>query len=268
MRATNTQGVIMKETPPLGMNRTGMQMSPLEGSAMQTAVPPLDDPTTGDDSAVSAMRNIYITDADPIGSVPLPATVTGAVTTGMSMLAGNSPQIFLDKLGERLAFERTGTRMYDALITKFEAMDEGTTSMELSALQKLRADESRHFAIVADAIESMGGDPTAQTPCADLAGMESLGLIQVLTDPRTTLAQSLHAILVAELSDNVGWEMLVALADDNQQAALSAEFSIALSQERDHLQMVKQWYREALLGRSYVADNRQAESDSEASRKH
>lgn len=242
----------MKETPPLGMNRTGMQMSPLDGSEMQSSVPPLDDATTGDDSAVSAMRNIYITDAEPIGSVPLPATVTGAVTSGMSMLAGNAPQIFLDKLGERLAFERTGTRMYDALITKFEAMDEGTTSMELRSLQKLRADEARHFAIVADAIESMGGDPTAQTPCADLAGVESLGLIQVLTDPRTTLTQSLHAILVAELSDNAGWELLVALADQNQQAALSAEFSVALSEENDHLQLVKQWYQEALLGRSYM----------------
>lgn len=30
---------------------------------------------------------------------------------------GDSPTILLDKLGERLAFKRTGTRLYDALIT-------------------------------------------------------------------------------------------------------------------------------------------------------
>jgi hypothetical protein len=262
----------MKEAPALGMNRTGMQMSPLDGSAMQSAVPPPEDTLTGDDSAVSAMRNIYITDADPIGSVPLPATVTGAATTSMSMVAGNLPQIFLDKLGERLAFERTGTRMYDALITKFEAMDEGTTSLELRNLQKLRADEARHFATVADAIETMGGDPTAQTPCADLAGVESQGLIQVLTDPRTTLAQSLHAILVAELSDNAGWEMLIALADQNNQPALSAEFAVALSEERDHLKLVQQWYQEALLGRGFTANGGTAAKSSArpraAGRKH
>lgn len=255
----------MKESTPIGTNRTGMQMSPVDSNAMQSAPPHAIDTMPGDDSAVSAMRNIYITDAEPVGSVPIPATLTGALSAGMALLSGSSPQVFLDKLGERLAFERTGTRLYDALITKFEAMDEGTSSMELRDLQKLRADEARHFAIVAAAIETVGGDPTAQTPCADLAGVEALGLIQVVTDPRTTLAQSLHALLVAELSDNAGWEMLIALADENQQPALSAEFTHAMKQEREHLQMVNRWYQEAVLGNGYAA--RRDDGDDVPSRK-
>jgi len=238
----------MKEQTPMGMNRTGMQMSPFDASAM-TGVPASMTPATpGDDSALAQMRSSYITESDPIGSVPIPGTVKGALTTGVSMLTGDQPQLLLDKLGERLAFERTGTRLYDALITKFEATQDQSTSMTMADLQKIRQDEARHFAIVADAIETLGGDPTSQTPCADLVGVESMGLMQVVTDPRTTIAQSLHAILVAEMTDNAGWELLIALAEDQKQNALITDFSVALDEERVHLQQVNAWFQEATLG--------------------
>ena len=64
--------------------------------------------------------------------------------------------------------------------------------MTIDDLETIRADEARHFRLIAEAIESLGGDPTSQTPSADLAGVESMGLVQVLNDPRTSIAQSLH----------------------------------------------------------------------------
>jgi rubrerythrin len=239
----------MKEQTPMGMNRTGIQMSPLDSSSMQSGMPPSMTPATpGDDTALAEMRGRYITEADPIGSVPVPGTVKGALTTGMSMLTGDQPQLLMDKLGERLAFERTGTRLYDALITKFTALEDSTTSMTLADLQQIRQDEARHFAMIASAIESLGGDPTSQTPCADLVGVESMGLMQVVTDPRTTIAQSLHAVLVAEMTDNSGWEMLIALAEDQGQDSFISDFSVALDEERVHLQQVQKWFEEATLG--------------------
>ena len=238
----------MKEQTPMGMNRTGMQMSPFDASAMTGTPASMTPATPGDDSALAEMRSAYIADSEPIGSVSLPGSVKGAMTTGVSMLTGDQPQLLLDKLGERLAFERTGTRLYDALITKFEAMQDQSTSMTLADLQKIRQDEARHFAIVADAIETLGGDQTSQTPCADLVGVESMGLMQVVTDPRTTIAQSLHAILVAEMTDNAGWELLIALAEDQNQNSLITDFSVALDEERVHLQQVQSWYQEATIG--------------------
>lgn len=244
----------MKEQTHMGMNRTGLQMSPFDASSMQSPVPASMTPATpGDDTALAEMRSTYITSADPIGSVPIPGTIKGAITTGMSALTGNQPQLLLDKLGERLAFERTGTRLYDALITKFEAMQDESTSMTLADLQQIRQDEARHFAIVAEAIESIGGDPTSQTPCADLVGVESMGLMQAVCDPRTTIAQSLHAILVAELADQAGWEMLIALAQDQNQSAMITDFNVALSEERTHLQRVQQWFEEATIGKAISA---------------
>ncbi|HZW14585.1 MAG TPA: ferritin-like domain-containing protein [Noviherbaspirillum sp.] len=239
----------MKEQTHMGMNRTGVQMSPLDSSDMQSGMPASMTPATpGDDSALAQVRSSYITQADPVGSVPLPGTVKGAISTGASMLTGAEPQLLLDKLGERLAFERTGTRLYDALITKFEALQDNSTSMTLADLQQIRQDEVRHFAVIAEAIQTLGGDPTSQTPCADLVGVESIGLMQAVTDPRTTIAQSLHAMLVAEMTDNAGWEMLIALAEDQGQNALISDFTVALNEERAHLQQVQRWFEEATLG--------------------
>ena len=234
------------QTEHVGMNRTGIQMSPIDSKAMQELVPAITGTDGGDEAALATLRSDYITNADSLGSVPLPGTITGAVSMGLSMLKGDSPQILLDKLGERLAFERTGTRLYDALITKCDVMLDGDISMTIEDLEQIRADEARHFNMISDAIESLGGDPTSQTPSADLAGVESMGLVQVLNDPRTTIAQSLHAIVTAELSDKAGWETLIALADEHELTEMVDDFTQALNQEREHLALVQTWYEEAI----------------------
>jgi len=83
----------------MGLNRTGIQMSPqqtkemLEGmealEADSSAEVPLDDP---DGQALSVTRLEYIAVADPLGSVPAPATLKGAAKSGAKMLTGNRPQ--------------------------------------------------------------------------------------------------------------------------------------------------------------------------------
>ena len=235
------------QTEHVGMNRTGIQMSPFDSKAMTDVDPDLMQGTEGDNSPMAELRSPYIMDADGLGSVPLPGTVTGMVSMGLEMLKGESPQILLDKLGERLAFERTGTRLYDALITKCEVMLDNTQiSMTIDDLEDIREDEARHFLLVSDAIASLGGDPTSQTPSGDLSGVESLGLVQVLNDPRTSIAQSLHAIMTAELSDKAGWETLIALADEHGLTDMVNNFTVALNSEREHLALVQTWYEEAI----------------------
>jgi rubrerythrin len=239
----------MKQQPKMGVNRTGIQMSPFDAGDMKDDVGILMPEPAGDVAAMAELRASYIADAGEIGSVPVPGTLKGALITGTSMLTGNSPQILLDKLGERLAFERTGTRLYDALMTKVAALEQsGASTVPMDRLAHIRDEEARHFGLVAEAIRSLGGDPTSQTPCADLAGVESMGLLQVVTDPRTTVAQSLHAILVGEMTDNNGWEMLIAIAEQQNQPAMAADFMTALQNEREHLRQVQAWFQEATLG--------------------
>jgi rubrerythrin len=230
----------------VGLNKTGIQMSPFATRDM------LDDDniaqrgTPGDETAVVAMREAYIAESEGIGSIPVPATVKGMVGMGVNMLKGDRTEVLLDKLAERLAFERTGTRLYDALLTKLDALGDGGTSITKEQVAAIRADEARHMLMVKEAIDRMGGDPTAQTPSADVAGVESMGLVQVLSDPRTSLAQSLHAILTAELADNAGWETLIALAGEHGQNEMIRAFSQTLEQENRHLALVQGWYQEAI----------------------
>lgn len=230
----------------VGSNKTGIQMSPFSTSAMLDQIGAPLRGTPGDQTELLHMRELYINEAEGIGSVPMPGTIRGVVGMGLHMLKGEQPQVLLDKLAERLAFERTGTRLYDALLTKLDVIVEGRVSITHEQLASIRADEARHMLLVKEAIEALGGDPTAQSPSADVAGVEAMGLVQVLSDPRTSLAQSLHAILTAELSDNAGWEILIALAWHRDQGELVERFSEALQLERRHLDLVQTWYEEAI----------------------
>ncbi len=239
----------MKEHVSTGRNRTGVQMSPFDTAALERDIQSLMPPASGDPADFARVRNDYIADADQLGSVPPPGTLKGAMTTGMSALAGHQPQLLLDKLGERLAFERSGTRLYDALIDKVDALEStGTSSVPLPILIQIREEEAQHFALVARAIQQLGGDPTVQTPCADLAGVESSGLLQAVTDPRTTVTQALHAVLIAEMADNSGWELLIALAEAQNESQMATEFRQALANERDHLRFIQESVETAMLG--------------------
>lgn len=251
----------MEDSTRLGVNRTGVQMSPIHGKAMLAALHDVptaaqritaSEPAHGGASPLAALRAQYLSEAEAVGSVPAPGTLKGVAKSGLQMLTGHRPQLLVDRLAERLAFERTGTRLYEALILKHEAGGEQPAGDVLGTLRRFRDEEARHFEWVAEAIESLGGDPTAQTPGADLAGMQGFGLMQALTDPRTTFAQGLHTILIAELADNAAWDVLTEVAEEFGQDQLVERFRLAIEEEQAHLQQVQRWYREMALGTSRV----------------
>src|SRR5688500_18094111 len=113
----------MEQSTQIGMNRTGVQMSPVDTGKMIEASTRIQ-PSVSESTMVD-MRSDYIAEADPVGTIPVPGTVKGAAKTVTKKVTGKRPEVFIDKLGERLAFERTGTRLYDALLTKFESVTEG-----------------------------------------------------------------------------------------------------------------------------------------------
>jgi hypothetical protein len=252
----------MEARTELGLNRTGIQMSPMDTADMLAEADDIADaiaPTARDADLLTAdaragladarLRGSYALQADALGSVPVPGTLKGAAKSGMDMLTGKRPQVLIDKLGERLAFERGGVRLYDGLLVKCQALGDELSADERASLQRFREEEAEHFALVVGAIEELGGDPTAQTPCADLVGVESMGLVQAMSDPRTSLLQGLHVILDAELIDNASWELLVQLARTAGHDAIADRFAVAVQQEAVHLQTIKE-----LVARLTLAD--------------
>ena len=249
----------------IGLNRTGMQASPHEaGELLETlemgpepmqAVPSYSDRDDPRIQAAADLRLDYAQAADPVGSVPPPMSLKGVVGSAKEMLQGNRMHILLDKLGERAAFERSGTRLYDAFLQKLDALDEAMPEgMTLSEVERHRNEEASNYNLLVEAIESLGGDPTTQTPCADVAGVQGMGLMQAMTDPRTTLPQALQTLLSAELIDEASWELLIELAEGFDQPELVQRFTLALEHEQRHADHVRMWLSAALsqsaLGRA------------------
>ena len=237
----------MKNPTDSGMNRTGIDMSPIDIKELLSGVNAARPSSDGDESTLASYRAPYLKEADPIGTVPVPGSLKGAAKTGMQKLMGRKPEVLLDKLGARLAFERTGTRLYDALLGKCLIRADEADGLPVEQLREFRDQEARHFALVWDAMKTLAADPTAQTPGADVNAVASSGLMQVITDPRTSVAQSLHAIHIAELADHDGWALLITLAEEFGQKDMAASFKRALAEEDLHLKTIRDLMEQTCL---------------------
>ncbi len=236
------------QDPGLGRNRTGMQMSPLLSKEMMQNLNtfPWDAQTMSVEDP-EKLEMDYLQTAHPIGSIPVPLTLKGMAMSGIDKLKGARPEIFIDKLGERMAFERQGVRLYEALLRKCSAGSSSPAPVPVERLELIRQNELEHMFLIKATLENFGADPTAQTPSADVVAVASMGLLQVITDPRTSIRHSIEAIQVAELTDRDGWNLLIELADALGEDKLIAPFQKALQEEDQHVHEVRTWLKNLTL---------------------
>ena len=208
----------MRQSPEQGNNRTGIMTAGPRADEMLAATREFPPSSPGDAQAMADVRIAYAHEGD-----------------------GSQPTLLMDKLGERLAFEHAGGRLYEALLSKHRAYGsfEGGPSGE--DLLHILTEEYEHADVLTHAIKELGGDPTAKTPSANLAANISVGIPQVLTDPRTNLLQCLEAVMVAELADKECWTALAQLAQQDGHEALAQQCREAIGHERDHLRKVRAW---------------------------
>ena len=232
----------MTEHAELGLNRTGISTSPRLTAEMLKGQEEFTPDLPGDERTLAAGRSASVREWDEsIGSVPPPPTLKGMLKSGMTALKGESPTLLIDKLGARLAFERSGVRLYEALLAKFDSggtFEGGPTRAELEGIL---LDEFNHFRMLTEALTELGADPTVMTPSADLEATITQGALAVLVEPRTTFAQCLEAIVTAELIDNECWSTLSKLAEQAGQKTLRTRFERALAEESAHLTNVRRW---------------------------
>lgn len=254
------------EASQIGRNRTGVQTSPQLSEQMNEVVQPVS--ARAADADVSPLKDVrleYIREADPLGSVPPPGAIKGMAKSAAKLLQGERPQAFVDKLAERLAYERGGARLYDAVIVKCMAHAAELPDGTLQEIMEIRDEEAGHAALLRTCIEQMGADPTAQTPSADLVGVATSGFLQAASDPRTTLTQTLQVALAAELVDVASWETLIALAENMEQEAMVDRFRKARDRENEHLAKVRGWFETLTLASGEVGAAKKA---SKKSRSH
>ncbi len=236
----------MKQTATMGNNRTGVDTSEGRVDDMQKSSQQFEPSSHGTTAGAGKVRVLYAKEADKkgLGSVPPPnGNGKGKLKAGAKKLTGAEPTLLMDKVGERLAFERSGTRLYEALVSKHEAFGSFDGGPSRAELIDILNEEHRHFIVLEQAMRKMGGDPTAITPSADVAATAAAGVMKVIVDPRTSLLQSLEAILIAELTDNACWDELGAIAKRGGEDALAKLAAEAHRTEQEHLTKVKSWIR-------------------------
>jgi bacterioferritin (cytochrome b1) len=226
-------------------NNTGVATNRDGAREMREAAAKFPPTSTGSCVADDRVRIEYARDPDAdehgYGSVPAPAGFAGKARVLIAGLFGGQPMRMLDKLGERLAFERTGVRLYEALISKHEAFGGFDGGPSRSQLMTILNQEHGHFELLEDVVLGLDGDPTAMTPSADLALTVGAGVLTVITDPRTTLRQGLEAILVAELADREGWNLLIELARAAGNTEMLELFEQAERTEEQHIVALRSW---------------------------
>lgn len=221
-------------------NRTGIATAPERAEEMTDG---MDDfpPSSHGNGEMAAEKRRYSDLHEPLGHVPMPPPG--------EHVDRDTWTLFMDKLGERLAFERTGVRLYDGLLAKLDAHGSFARGPTRDELDQIRAQELEHFRTLCESVAELQGDPTAVTPAADLAGQIGSGVGAVIADPRTDLSASLEAILVAELQDNHAWEALIELARNAQRDDIAQRFEPFAEHEQEHLGKVRAWLA-AAQGRS------------------
>jgi hypothetical protein len=229
------------QTASLGANRTGIATSKDAAQRMVEGTVEFPPDTSGDERAISDIRELFAKEAEPLGSIPPPLSMRGMVSTAVKTVKGARPTQFIDKLGERLGFERTGVRLYEALISKYKTYGTFTGGPSLEQLEENMLEEHAHFSLLNEVLTRLGADPTVMTPSADLHATLTKGILEVMVEPRTSFVQCLEALLVAELADNECWESLIEMARQSGEESVVASFEAALAEEADHLEDVRAW---------------------------
>lgn len=242
----------MTESPmKLGKNRTGCG---LMGERKMQAPPVAEADLDLGTLAAGNLTQKFQQQAPAIGSIPPPDTAKGRLGAAVQAIKGNKLHVYVDKLGERLAFERGGVRLYDALLSKYDsARTNGEHLPPRDAIEAIREEELEHFRMLHDTIKDLGADPAAVTPSADLVGVQALGLMQVVADPRVRFTESLMALLTAERTDTACWQLLVQLAQSLGQEEAARRFNEALQTELRHETLIYNWIGNSVTEQLKVA---------------
>ena len=167
----------------------------------------------------------------------LPGSFTVATTSTHVCHCENATKV-IDLLNERLAFERSGVKLYDTLLGRLRATEDRTLKAFLGDVKEHREEEKEHEEWLEGQIRALGGDAHAPTERSVLVQAESEGVERVMRRDDSIL-HDFHALLTAELADNAGWDLLVQIADEFGDSEAKKQFKKRLHEEEKHLLFVR-----------------------------
>lgn len=193
-------------------------------------------------SAVRFLRVQLTRIAGHLGELHLPdfKEVVGSALQA-TLGEGATPLLFVAQLRERLAFERTSSRLYASLLVKTHALGSYPGGPTPERLVELHNQELEHLNLVRECIYRLGADAPPMAVLGDGADPRPHGLLRAVDDPCATLQDALRAVLISEILNNAGWAMLVDLAAELGPPDLVGAFREVLREESLHLDEVTTW---------------------------
>ncbi len=156
----------------------------------------------------------------------------------MRKLAEKNVGRVIDLLNERLAFERTGVRLYDRMLLRMRLTEDREIGRMIDRMQRYRDEEREHEEWLEGQIRDLHGDDHMPTEKSVLVLAETQGIERVVQrDP--WLQHDFHALLTAELADTAGWDLLVRVAGEFGDREARREFKERHREEQEHVLFVR-----------------------------
>jgi hypothetical protein len=233
----------MKGSGP-GTNRTGVRAASQRAKELRQATDSCQPTPPGDTFAVRSERLRWLKTSPPVGSPPQ----AGGRLRPLSPARRAHERVLLDVLGERLGQARTFARLQELARLHLEAHGPSAETPPLEGLEELRRQTLVHLDVVREAITQAGGDATQLTPSARVHATAASGLLQVVADPRTSVRHVLEMLLIASLTDNAGWEVLVPLLRESGHREQAERFEEAHRTAAFQLATLRGWLERNLGG--------------------
>jgi hypothetical protein len=141
----------------------------------------------------------------------------------------------IEKLGERLIYERAFLRLYKAYLNKHldsGSAFEGSAPYGQRELDAFVSHKCRQLDHLINAIQAMGGRPESPSPNTDLSTLVRRGIVSVFTDESFRLLALVNAIRVIELRGRAKALDLVQLAHAWRKPQLADELSALQDESR------------------------------------
>ena len=149
----------------------------------------------------------------------------------MEKLAAKNATKVIDLLNERLAFERSGVKLYDTLLGRLRATEDRTLKAFLGDVKEHREEEKEHEEWLEGQIRALGGDAHAPTERSVLVQAESEGVERVMRRDDSIL-HDFHALLTAECIASRGLHLAGWVANRIDPAMQDGDANVAALVER------------------------------------
>jgi bacterioferritin (cytochrome b1) len=156
----------------------------------------------------------------------------------MKKLADLDRDRMIDLLAQRLDFERTGARLYDAALERVVGSRDAMIRRAGMQLAIIRQQEREHASWLERQLVDLGA-PDLITPRVKVGRLLSEGIVRVALDPASSIGSVFDSLLAAELVDHAGWNLLIDLAAEAGDDDAHEQLRARLTEENKHLHAIR-----------------------------